>query len=106
MSVIVCGQHDVTPDECPNCGGWLHRVQRGGQDGPHGWRFCSLECIDDQVESEAQQDERLHLNVRDLLCGCAVCQRHGLPTDAMRAEYEAYRAGVGSVSPEGSGDNQ
>jgi hypothetical protein len=99
MSVIVCGQDDVIPDECPTCGGWLHRVQRRGLVGPHGWRFCSLDCIDDQVESEAEQSERQHLDVRDLLCACEVCTERGLPTEAMRAEYAAYASGA--VHPTG-----
>lgn len=94
MSVVVCGQAEVVPDGCPFCGGWLHRVQQGGFEGPHGWLFCEPDCITEQVDYEARRAEAGHLNVRDLLCACEVCQRHGLPTEAMRAEYAAYRAGA------------
>lgn len=93
MSVIVCGQNEAIPDECPSCGGWLHRIQHGGFPGPHGWGFCEPGCVDAQVEYEARQEVDRHLNTRDLLCGCPVCARRGLPTEAMRAEYTAYRAG-------------
>lgn len=89
-----CGQAEVMPDDCPFCGGWLHRVQQAGFEGPHGWRFCEPDCITEQIEYEARRAEADHLNVRDLLCECEVCRRHGLPTAAMRAEYAAYRAGA------------
>lgn len=82
MSVIVCGQNDVIPDECPKCGGWLHSVQRGGFTGPHGWRYCTSDCIDEQVEYEARQEINRHLYVRDLLCDCEVCMAAGYPTAA------------------------
>jgi hypothetical protein len=92
MSIIACGQSDVIPDECPTCGGWLHRVQRGGFDGPHGWKYCEPDCIDDQLEAESRSKAVTHLHARDLLCDCEVCAAAGYPTDAMRAEYDAYRA--------------
>lgn len=94
MTIVLCGQAAVMPDECPACGGWLHHVQVGGFPGPHGWKFCTPDCVDDQVEFEARREVDHHLNTRDLLCACAVCARRGLPTDAMRAEYAAYRAGA------------
>lgn len=86
-AVIVCGQNEVLGDECPTCGGWLSCVQRGGYEGPHGWRFCSVECIDYQVEHEAKLEVQRHLTVRDLLCECLACAGAGLPTHAMRDEY-------------------
>jgi hypothetical protein len=45
MNVIVCGQNEVLGDECVFCGGSVDRVTRGGLEGPHGWRFCELECM-------------------------------------------------------------
>lgn len=99
MNAIVCGQNEVIGDECVFCGGWLDRVTRGGLVGPHGWRFCELDCIDGQVEYEAQQEERRHLYIRDLLCTCDICTEAGLPTQAMRDEHAEYhRAVAGSVS--------
>jgi hypothetical protein len=96
MSAIACTQQDVMPDTCPACGGWLHRIQHGGFPGPHGWGFCEPACVDDQVEYEARAEVDRHLYARDLLCGldngCQVCARRGLPTQAMRDEYAAYRA--------------
>lgn len=92
MAIIVCGQNEILGDECITCGGWRDRVQRGGFEGPHGWRFCSIECIDDQVEHEARIETERHLAIRDLLCTCEVCTEAGLPTQAMRDEYAAYAA--------------
>lgn len=102
MTVIACGQNDVLRDECVSCGGWLDRLQRGGLPGPHGWPFCSLECIDAQVEHEAQIETERHLAVRDLLCECQVCTDAGLPTQAMRDEYAAYRRSRGDGAATGT----
>lgn len=44
MSVIICGQADVLADECPECGGWLHHVQRGGVAG-QGMAYCEEDCV-------------------------------------------------------------
>lgn len=92
--LIVCGQNEVLGDECVTCGGWLDSVQRGGFEGPHGWRFCDLDCIDDQVEREAQAEIQHHLTVRDLLCACEDCEENGLPTQAMLDEYAAHAAAL------------
>lgn len=91
--VIACGQNEILGDECITCGGWLHSLQRGGYEGPHGWRFCSAECVDDQVEHEARLEVQRHLTIRDLLCECPVCTEVGLPSQAMRDEYAAHVAG-------------
>jgi hypothetical protein len=94
MTVIACGQNEILGDECVFCGGWLDRVTRGGLVGPHGWRFCELECINGQVEYEAQLDAKRHLEVRDLRCACEICAENGLPTQAMRDEHAAYRSAI------------
>lgn len=94
MGIIACGQDEILGDECVSCGGWRDRIQRGGYEGPHGWRFCSLECIDEQVEHEAALEIRRHIEVRDLLCACEDCEENGLPTQAMLDEYAAYMAAL------------
>lgn len=99
MNIIACGQNEVIGDECVFCGGWLDRVTRGGLTGPHGWRFCELECIDGQVEYEARQEVARHLEIRDLLCTCGVCAGAGLPTQAMRDEVAGYRLSVEGGAP-------
>lgn len=99
MSVIICGQSEILGDECVSCGGWLDTLQRGGFEGPHGWRFCSLECIDAQVDHEADLELKRHLTVRDLLCACVVCGDAGLPTQAMRDEYATWVAAVRGDTP-------
>lgn len=53
-------------------------AHRAGLVGPHGWRFCELECIDGQVEHEANLEVTRHLKLRDLLCACEICTEHGL----------------------------
>lgn len=68
MDAIVCGQLSVLGDACPSCGGWLHRVMRGGFAGP----------------------DDAHYGTRDLLCACEICAAHGLPTQAMLAEWAEY----------------
>lgn len=95
MTVIVCGRGDILADTCPRCGGWLHAVRRGGFPGPHGWQYCDEDCAAEQAERDLQQQVEIHLNVRDLLCGCAeVCAPLGLPTQEMRNEYATYQASV------------
>lgn|SRR5512145_295764 len=101
MTIIVCGQFDILGDECPGCGEWLHRVLRGGFEGPHGLRFCAQSCIDDQIEANARRHADDHLGVRDLLCNCAeVCAPRGLPTPAMLAEYAAYLDSIAGTAPD------
>ncbi len=95
--IIVCGQAAVLGDtDTCVCGFWLHSVIPGGLPGPNGWRYCSPECADAQLEREAVDCATDHLGVRDLLCDCAeVCAPRGLPDAAMRAEYAAYRDAEG-----------
>lgn len=95
--MIACGPGAMFADECVSCGGWLHRVTRGGFPGPNGWRYCAEECAADQADHSARQ----HLAVRDLLCDCErVCAPRGLPDAAMREEYAAYlRTLEGPQSP-------
>lgn len=95
MSIIVCDQAAVLGDGCPGCGGWLHRVQRSGFPGPHGWFYCDEDCIADQAEQEAHNHVDAHLGTRDLLCDCAqFCAPRGLPTQEMRDEYAAYLVSI------------
>lgn len=101
MNAIACGQYDVLGDGCPGCGGWLHRVQRGGFPGPNGWHYCDEDCIADHQEYVARQHVESHYGTRDLLCECEICTARGLPTQAMRDEYAAYLADLPAV--EGGG---
>lgn len=95
MSAIACGQFDVLGDTCPGCGGWLSRVIVGGFVGPHGWRFCDLDCIDAYLDDQIIVHTEAHLGTRDLLCHCELCLAAGLPTPLMRQEYADYQAGLG-----------
>lgn len=92
MSVIVCTQDHVLPDECPECGGWLHVIHRDGVPGSAG-RYCSEDCASDATDRIQADRERAHLYNRDLVCCCAVCRAHGRPTEAEIAEYNAYLDG-------------
>jgi hypothetical protein len=92
MTIIACGQNDVIPDECPECGGWLHVERLDGFPGANGFRYCSEECIADSQERAATSAIVVHLHQRDLVCACEICTAHGLPTQAMHDEYAAYVA--------------
>lgn len=51
----------LLPDKnlCWFCGEWLHSTQRDGFDGPHGNRYCSLECVstvEHQLAAEVVSD--------------------------------------------------
>lgn len=59
MTIMVCGQNEVLPGSCPECGGWLHREQKNGFEGPYGVRYCCTECIDDYVEHSSRLDASL-----------------------------------------------
>lgn len=89
MSVIICGQADVLADECPECGGWLHRAQRGGFPG-QGMAYCAEDCVAAAQERTRRRAVEAHLYVRDLLCNCEVCAPRGLPTAEQRVEWAAY----------------
>lgn len=92
MDVIACTQAHIAPDECPECGGWLHAHHRGGVPGPAG-QYCSEDCAVSAQEHADQQARDYHLHVRDLLCACEdVCAPAGHPTAAERAEWTTYRA--------------
>lgn len=88
MTIFLCGQDSILGDVCPGCGGWLHRVVRGGFPDRHGNRLCDEECI---VE-EQQVNDSHHLRIRDLLCECEICTRHGRPNVAERQEWTDYLA--------------
>jgi hypothetical protein len=90
MAVIVCDQFAILGDGCPGCGFWLHREVRGGYPDPHGVRHCSEDCLADQAELVIRNHIDAHYGSRDLLCACKICTDHGLPTQAILAEYAAY----------------
>jgi hypothetical protein len=92
VTIFLCTQSHVLPDECIGCGGWLHTEQRGGCPGPVG-NYCTEDCASDDTARIAEQDERTHLTVRDLICACPVCVVNGHPTAAEITEYHAYLAG-------------
>lgn len=93
MTIIACTQDHIAPDECCNCGGWLHVVQRGGFPGPFG-KYCTEECAVDAQRHGEEADRRGHLNQRDLLCDCPICTAAGHPTRAELDDYRAYQAGL------------
>jgi hypothetical protein len=89
VTIIACGQAQIAPDECIECGGWLHAEVRGGVPGPCG-RYCGEDCAASAAEHAEQQERSAHLHARDLLCDCEVCRANGYPTDADYAEYQVY----------------
>lgn len=90
MTFIACGQAQIAPDECIECGGWLHAETRGGVPGPCG-RYCCEDCAASAQEHAEQSRRDAHLHNRDLLCACAeVCAPAGHPTEAELVEYQAY----------------
>lgn len=93
MSAIVCGQDAVLGGICPECGGSLHRVARGGFPDQYGMRYCDEDCIAEYQHRCAEDARRDHLAVRDLMCACEVCAAAGHPTGAERAEWQAYLDG-------------
>lgn len=90
MTVIACTQEHILPDECIECGGWLHAEIRGGVPGPCG-QYCCEDCAASATEHMEQSRRDTHLHNRDLLCACAqVCAPAGHPTAAELAEYQTY----------------
>lgn len=88
--IFVCGQGDILRDDCPECGGDLNHILRGGFQAAVG-RVCSLDCVDAQLERLEQQRREFHWGARDLMCACAeFCQPAGRPTEADRAEWAEY----------------
>jgi hypothetical protein len=107
VTIFVCGQNEVMPGECL-CGSDYNRLIPGGVVGPHGWRYCGQQCIDDQLDHEARRDANDHLGVRDLLCACPdICAPAGLPTAAMLQEYADYLASIkGTALDPGAGSQR
>ena len=96
MTALACGQSEIIPGECAECGGWLDRERRDGYPAQVG-RVCSEDCAAGQSVRLATADVRNHLHVRDLLCNCAaVCAPRGLPTDEQRAGHAAWVSGGAS----------
>lgn len=93
MAIIVCTQDHIIPDECPECGGWLHVTTHGGVPGPCG-QYCSEDCAASAQTYNDQQARDTHLYQRDLMCRCPWCIAAGHPTDAEIAEYRTYLAAV------------
>lgn len=92
MTIILCGQAGIMPDACVECGGWLHRVQRGGIEN-NGSRYCDEDCIADYQQRRRINHLNGHYANRDLLCNCAeICAPAGRPTAAERQEYADYLA--------------
>jgi hypothetical protein len=90
VTVIACTQEHILPDECIECGGWLHAEIRGGVPGPCG-QYCCEDCAASATEHMEQSRRDTHLYNRDLLCACAqVCAPAGHPTAAELAEYQTY----------------
>lgn len=48
-AVFVDTQETVAPEECVNCGGWLHAVTRGGIRTPNG-SVCDEDCATSLAE--------------------------------------------------------
>ena len=89
MTIVACTQDHIAPDECIECGGWLHAEQRGGVAGPCG-RYCCEDCAASAAEYAVLLARQTHLHHRDLLCDCPVCHANGHPTEVEYAEYRAY----------------
>lgn len=92
MAIIACTQEDICPDECINCGGWLHEIQQGGFPGPAG-HYCTEDCAADHQSWIATLGRVHHIQIRDLTCVCEICTAFGHPTAAEKAEYLDYMAG-------------
>lgn len=91
----ICTQETIAPDECPECGGWLHAEMHGGYRGSHcQFAFCSEDCVDSSQYHARRVVELTHLHNRDLLCACDICVAAGHPTSAELDEYRAYQAGL------------
>lgn len=91
MTIFVCGPDDVLSGCCPECGGWLHRVRRGGFADPGGMNVCDEDCLASAQEHRSRQSPTEHVRLRDLMCTCLTCTLAGHPTPEERAEYEAWQ---------------
>ena len=89
MTIIACGQAQIAPDECIECGGWLHAETEGGVPGPCG-RYCCEDCAASAQEHAERSRRDAHLHNRDLLCDCPTCRTAGHPTEAEYAEYQLH----------------
>jgi hypothetical protein len=87
--IVTCTQATVLPDECPECGGWLHRVHRGGVPGPAG-QYCGEDCASDAQSRINIRTTAAHLYSRDLLCSCPTCRAAGHPTEQEIVVYIFY----------------
>lgn len=90
MTIIACTQEYIAPNECIECGGWLHSQRRRGYPGPAG-RYCTEDCAANAQERIERDQRHNHLEIRDLMCDCEVCVAAGHPTEAELAEYQAYQ---------------
>lgn len=53
--VCLADQATIAPDECVECGGWLHVEERGGYPAPgSSFRVCSQFCVESWVEHQGQ----------------------------------------------------
>jgi hypothetical protein len=93
MTLIACTQQHIAPDDCVNCGGWLHEELRGGYPGPAG-SYCTEDCAADAQQRCDQADQAAHLHTRDLLCTCPTCVAAGHPTPQELDEWRTYQAGL------------
>ena len=89
MRVFACTADDLGLSlHCLECDGWL-----GADPVEHnGMRFCSMECVEQNVDQQSYVARDHHLRTRDLMCGCEVCSAAGHPTGAEHAEWAAYLA--------------
>lgn len=86
MTLIACTQGHVIPDECPECGGWLHTTTHGGIAGPAG-SYCTEDCAMAAQTWIKKQARDAHLHLRDLVCACEVCVAAGHPTDTETTQW-------------------
>lgn len=85
----LCGQDDVAPGECPNCGGSINTERLGGFQCDN-WRYCSEDCIAESQEFVERQNRERHLYLRDMLCGCEICTEAGFPTESEKEQYAEH----------------
>lgn len=98
MTIIVCTQETICPDECIYCGNWLHDPTPGGVPGPSG-RYCTEDCAAAHQNDLVLYARLNHLEIRDLLCDCEICTTNGRPTAAELDEWRAYQASRQEATP-------